>query len=606
MSHESDKETVVENAMRWNLEPIFPGGSSSKAYKRFRDELRSDLAAVAKSFNDLPKELNSSTEEDYRKFIFDLQRMASHVECTYSMAECLIAQDVEDTAALQIFQQVDVMVSEFRNLETRFEALAGQQDDAEWDALFADEELAKIKFYLDELRSNARHKMPEEHESLANDLAVNGFHAWNRLYDKMAGDLKVDFEEDGKTSTISLGQLASKMDSSDRSIRRQAFEKLETAWGTRADYASMILNSLGGFRLTLYKHRKWDSQLYEPLMKGRLKRETLDAMWRAVSNGVPRLMPYVEAKKKLARIDRFMWYDQTAPIDGSDHAVSFAHAREFIVKHLGGFSDEMAQFSDTVFENNWIEAENRSGKAAGGFCTGFGHINESRIFMTYLDTFGDLMTLAHELGHAYHQHVLGDAPFFARVYPMNLAETASIFNELLVTDAAFSQASDDKEKLVLLDQKLQRAHVLFCNIHARFIFDMNFYDERKNGVVSRQRLDELMVQAQREAFGDTLDPDGCHPLFWASKLHFFLSAIPFYNFPYTFGYLFAGGVYDRAKKEGTAFAPKYRNLLRDTGSMTTEELGLKHFGVDLTKDEFWEAAVDRMLEDVDQFVELAR
>jgi pepF/M3 family oligoendopeptidase len=447
--------------------------------------------------------------------------------------------------------------------------------------------------------------MPEEFESFAIDLAVSGYHAWNRLYDKMAGDLKVDFEEGGKASRISLGQLASKLDSPDRSIRKQAFEKLEAAWETRADYASMILNSIGGFRLTLYRHRKWDSALYEPLVKGRLKRETLDAMWRAVSEGVSGLVPYLRAKAKHLGIERFMWYDQTAPAGRSDRTVSFADAREFIVKNLGGFSEEMAEFSDRVFEERWIEAENRAGKAAGGFCTGFGHIKQSRIFMTYLDTYGDLMTLAHELGHAYHQHVLGDDPYFAREYPMNLAETASIFNELLVTDAALKGAEDEDERLMLLDQKLQRAHVMFCNLRARFIFDRNFYAERKNGVVPRERLDDLMVQAQREAFGETLDSGGYHPLFWASKLHFYLTDTPFYNFPYTFGFLFAGGVYDLANREGSAFAPKYRNLLRDTGSMTTEELAKKHLAVDLTKDDFWEMSVSRVLEDVDSFVRLA-
>ena len=606
MSNGSDKEAVANLAMKWNLESIFPGGSASAEYNAFRDKLKADLAAAHKSFDDLPKELSSSSRDAYRTFILEFQRIASHVECAYSMADCLTAQDVKDSKALDIFQEMDVLVSEYNNLETRLEAFGKKQDNNEWAALLEDGELSRVRFYLDELRRNARNKMDEEFESFANELAVNGYHAWNRLYDKMAGDLKVDFVEDGKTTEISLGQLASKMDSPDRSIRQQAFEKLEGAWETRADYVTMILNSLGGFRLTLYKHRKWDSPLYEPLVMGRMKRETLDAMWRAVAKGVSKLVPYIEAKKKLLGMDKFMWYDQTAPVGKSDRTVSFADARKLIVKHLGGFSDEMAKFSDTAFEKRWIEAENRSDKAAGGFCTGFGPIKESRIFMTYLDTFGDLMTLAHELGHAYHHNVLREDPYFAGMYPMNLAETASIFNELLVTDAALSQAADQDEKLMLLDQKLSRAHVLFCNLHARFIFDSTFYAERKDGVIPRKRLEELMVQAQKEAFGDTLDSDGYYPLFWASKLHFFLTGIPFYNFPYTFGFLFAGGVYDRAKKEGAAFASKYRNLLHDTGSMTTEELGQKHLGVDLTKDGFWEAAVDRMLEDVEQFVELAR
>lgn len=597
-------DTVLTLNMKWDLDSIFPGGSGSTEYREFLDKSKQDLAAAASSFAALPEKLDDTSREQYKRAILELQRLAENLTLAYSHAECLTAQNVDDKPALQILQDVDVFISQYRNLETRLESLARKQDDASWNSLFSDPQLSEIKFALNELRTNAKHKLPEEFESFANDLAVNGFHAWNRLYDKMAGDLRVEFTEDGTVQTISLGQLASRMDSPDRSIRRQAFEKLEEAWETRADYAAMCLNSLGGFRLTMYKHRDWESPLFEPLTMGRLKEDTLNAMWSAVADGVQKLVPYIEAKKKLLTMDRFMWYDQTAPAGKLESKMTYDDARNFIVKHLSGFSEEMADFSMMAFEKRWIEAENRPGKAGGGFCTGFGPKKQSRIFMTFLDTFGDMSTLAHELGHAYHSWVLKDKPQFARDYPANLAETASIFNELLVTDAAFRVAASDDERLFLLDQKLQRSQVLFCNLHARFLFDKAFYAERKKGVVSRQRLDELMVQAQKKAFGETLDPDGCHPLFWASKLHFYLTGLPFYNFPYTFGFLFAGGVYDRAQKEGKAFASKYRDLLVDTGSMTTEELGEKHLGVDLTKPDFWNDAVNLALADVDAFVKL--
>ncbi|MFH1892114.1 MAG: M3 family oligoendopeptidase [Candidatus Zixiibacteriota bacterium] len=597
-------DTAVKLNMKWDLDSIFPGGSGSTEYKEFRDKLKQDLAAASKSFAVLPDKLDDSSRAQYKIAILEFQRLSENLGLVYSLALCLTAQDVDDKPALQILQETDVLISEWRNLETRLESLARKQDDASWIALLEDSSLSTIKFSLTELRDNAKHKMAEEYESFANELAVNGFHAWNRLYDKMSGDLRVEFTENGKAETVSLGQLASKMDSPDRSIRQQALEKLEEAWETRADYAAMCLNSLGGFRLSIYKHRNWESPLYEPLVMGRLKEDTLNAMWSAVANGVPKLVPYIEAKKKLLGMDKFMWYDQTAAVGKSESKMTYDDAHDFIIKHLSGFSDEMSEFSQMAFEKRWIEAENRTGKAGGGFCTGFGPKKQSRIFMTYLDTFGDMSTLAHELGHAYHSWVLKDKPPFAREYPANLAETASIFNELLVTDAAFKVAAGADEQLMLLDQKLQRAQVLFCNLYARFLFDKAFYAERKNGVISRQRLDELMVQSQKEAFGDTLDPDGCHPLFWASKLHFYLTGLPFYNFPYTFGFLFAGGVYDRAQKEGKAFASKYRDLLLDTGSMTTEDLGRKHLGVDLAKPDFWNDAVNRVLEDVEPFVKL--
>ncbi len=294
-----------------------------------------------------------------------------------------------------------------------------------------------------------------------------------------------------------------------------------------------------------------------------------------------------------------------APCGKVDRLYSYDEAAKFVVSNVGEFSPHMAEFYRMAIDKRWIEAEDRSGKAGGGYCTSLGPLRQSRIFMTYANTYENLLTLAHELGHAYHHYVLKDTPFFATWYPMTLAETASIFSELLVTDAALQACDDPREKLMLLDQKLQGAYTLFCNIHCRYLFDRSFYEERANGIVSQERLCELMVKAQKKAFGPLLDESGYHPLFWASKLHFFITDTPFYNFPYTVGYLFAGGVYDRARKEGSAFADKYRALLADTGSMKTEEVAAKHLGADLTEEAFWEDAVSRSLADVQTFVELA-
>jgi pepF/M3 family oligoendopeptidase len=333
-----------------------------------------------------------------------------------------------------------------------------------------------------------------------------------------------------------------------------------------------------------------------------MRQQTLEAMWSAITKERPRLARYIDAKKKLLGIDKFCWYDQEAPLGKSTKKFTFQEAGDFIVEHLSSFSDEMGTFTRRALDKRWVEAENRPGKAGGGWCSRIPIRKESRIFMTFVGNFGGMATLAHELGHAYHGFVLKDSPPFAAIYPMNLAETASIFNELRVNDAALEAARDDDEKLMLADQKLQSALSFFANIHARFIFDSRFYAERKDGMVNRERLNEIMKEAQKEAFFGILDEkDGYHPLFWASKLHFFITGQPFYNFPYTFGYLFANGVYDRAIKEGKSFAQNYRALLADTGRMTTEEIAKKHLGANLSKEEFWVDAVNRVLADIGPF-----
>jgi pepF/M3 family oligoendopeptidase len=592
-------------APTWDLESVYPGGSGSPELARALEKIKKDLNAFQAKFRRLPQKLNSANRGLWVDYIVGLQKLLARLSETASFVHCLVSQNVSDEKAHQIYGEIDIYRSEFSKLMVSFEAFAKNQSDKEWDKLAADNNLLEASFFLNETRHIAKLKMEPQFESFATDLAINGYHAWNRLYDKMYGDLRADFEEEGQIKKLSLGQLANRMSSPDRSLRRQAFEKIEGAWETQANLASMALNFQAGFRLTLYEKRGWKSPLFEALLNCRIKEKTLNAMWRAVETESPRLVKYIETKKKILGIDEFQWYDQVAPVGQSRQTFSFYEAGDFIIDNLKTFSADMADFSRMAIDKRWIEAEDRPGKAGGGYCTTFEVKKESRIFMTWGGSFSDLGTLAHELGHAYHHWVLKDKPMFAAIYGMTLGETASIFNELLVTDAALEKASSVDEKLMLLDQKLQNAYTLFCNIYARYLFDRAFYDERKKGILSRSRLDELMVESQKKAFVGTLAPGGYHKLFWASKLHFFMTDVPFYNFPYTFGYLFATGVYRRAKAEGPAFAKKYRALLEDTGKMTSEDVAKKHLGVNLSKEDFWHEAIETALSDIEPFVKLA-
>lgn len=596
--------TKIAPAPRWDLESIFPGGSASAEYKKHREQTASDIAKADKMLSALPADYNAGADQ-WVEFALLLQSIAEDLELTISFAGCLTSQNVDDSAADTITGEGYVQYAEWQKLSTKFEAMAVALSDADWKKFIERPELNEMGFFLSERREIAKSKMDVERESLALDLGVNGLHAWNQLYDKMAGELKVDFEHNGSSETLSLGQLATKFSDPNRDVRAKAFKLMTEAWNSRADLAAMTLNSLVGFRLSLYKNRKWDTIMKEPLTATRMEEATLDTMWDVIQKNTAKLKPYIDAKKKLLGIDKYRWYDEFAPCGAADKLYSFEEAGAFIIEKTRSFSDHMADFFQMALDKRWVEAENRPGKRGGAFCTGTGKLRQSRVFMTYSGTYENLLTLAHELGHAYHSYVLKDKANFATYYPMNLAETASIFAETLVTDAAYEATSDPGEKLMLLEQKLQNAYVLFCDIQSRYLFERSFYPERQKGIVSKDRLNELMIEAQKKSYGELLDESGYHPLFWCSKLHFYISDLPMYNFPYTFGFLFAGGVYDRAKKEGSGFADKYRALLADTGSMRTEELATKHLGVDLTKPDFWTDAVTRAVADVDEFVRLA-
>ena len=301
-------------------------------------------------------------------------------------------------------------------------------------------------------------------------------------------------------------------------------------------------------------------------------------------------------------IERLSWHDVDAPLGGEQTVFTFDAAAQLIVEQFTQFSKEMGQFAQLAFQQQWIEAEDRPSKRPGGFCTSFPLSKETRIFMTFAGTASNVSTLAHELGHGYHQHVMNDLPLLAQDYAMNVAETASTFAELIVADATIRAAKNDQERITLLEDKIQRSVAFFMNIHARFIFENEFYHARREGMVSVSQLNDMMVQAQRRAYLDELSE--YHPHFWASKLHFYLTDVPFYNFPYTFGYLFSAGIYARAVDEGQDFTTKYVALLRDTGSMTVEQLAAKHLGVDLSKADFWQAAIDKTIEDVNLFLQL--
>ncbi len=593
------------SAPRWELDSIFPGGSGSPEFRKFCDAIRGDLEKLAADVKALPAELNDSSRAKWIAAILEFQRLGAHIEMARSFAHCLTSQNVKDDAGHALEGEIDNYIAAWLNLRTGFEASFAGHADAEWEKLTAAGQVAEIKFPLDEMRRLAKHKMPPQLEALAQELAVNGYHGWSRLYDKISGEIAVEFAESGTVETMSVGQLANKFQHPDRAVRRRAFEAFEKAWANEASVCASVLNAQAGFRLALYRNRGWKSALVEPLMLNRSQQETLDAMWSAVKSVIPDLKRYTDAKKKLMGTDQFCWYDQFAPVGHLDLEFTYDQAADFIVKHLGSFSDEMAQFSRMAIDKRWIEAEDRAGKADGAYCTGLNLKGESRVFMTYSNDYSSMSTLAHELGHAYHQWVLKDTPQLATEYPMGLAETASIFNELRVGSAALQEVSDRQGKLLLIDQELQGTLILFCNIYARYLFDTRFYEERAGGIVGKNRLDEMMLAAQKEAFGGILDPkEGQHALFWASKLHFFITDVPFYNFPYTMGFLFAGGVYERAVQEGKGFAKKYRSLLEDTGKMTTEQVAKKHLGVDLTRDEFWRLAVRRATARIDEFVQL--
>lgn len=588
----------------WNLENIFPGGSESPQFAAHLTELTTDIDVLQ---NQVAALTPLSKAAQWEQAIDQLQNVLVKLRQAGAFTGCLTAQDVNDTKAKLLSGQVRQIGASLGTVLTAFDEILKRFSDGQWQEFLRQPQFSDLAFVLNERRERASKRLDAGRENLANDLALDGYHAWSDLYYAIVGRINIDVDVDGAKKTVSPGQAANLLANPDRLVRQQVFAKYEQAWKENSELLSNCLNHIAGFRLNLYRHRSWDDFLSEPLEINRMSAQTLAVMWETITKGKAKVAQYFKRKAELLGVEQLAWYDLDAPLTGTADSQAESQARmdydqgaDFIVGQFQSFDPYLAKFAASALENRWVEAEDRLGKRAGGFCTSFPQSKQSRIFMTYSGTLSNVATLAHELGHAYHQHVMDGLPQLNQRYAMNVAETASTFAELLVADAAIKNAATPQQRLILLEDKIQRTVAFFMNIHARFLFETRFYQRRKQGLVSVDELNGLMLNAQKEAYLDSLAQ--YHPYFWASKLHFYITGTPFYNFPYTFGYLFSLGIYARAQAEGPAFAEKYRALLRDTGRMQVEDLARKHLGADLTKPDFWQEAVDLALADVDQFL----
>lgn len=584
---------------RWNLDSIFPGGSESSAFHEFLSSLDNEISQFHKRASDTAPNAGSTA---WRDLLMTAQDIIARMRQASAFVECLLAQDMTDQGAKLLQGRVTQLTATRNAALTVMDAGLLAMDDVDFEDLCTLKELTPVRFSIEERRKKAEEKLSVAEESLISDLMVDGYHGWSQLYDLVVARMSVSVETNGEMSSLSMGQLANKLLDGNRLVREALFPKWENVWSQEADLCAGAINRIAGYRLAVYKHRGWPDVLKEPLEINRMKRETLDVMWDVIDRNKGPFVEFLNRKANWIGVEKLSWHDVPAPIGEAKGKMSYEDARTFIVNHFGKFSQDMADFADMCFEKRWIEAQDRAGKRPGAFCTSLPVSQETRVFMTFSGTAGNVSTLAHELGHAYHQQVMRNLPQFAQGYAMNVAETASTFAEMIVSDASVKNASTPEDKIVLLEDKVQRSVAMFMNIHARFLFETRFYEQRKRGLVSVERLNDLMIQAQTDAFEGALSE--YHPHFWASKLHFYSTGTPFYNFPYTFGFLFSSGIYARALREGSSFADKYVALLRDTASMSVEDLAHRHLGVDLTKPEFWQSAIDLSIQDAKEFVRL--
>lgn len=588
----------------WDLDVILPHPGTPE-FRTTLDAYRRKLQTLAEQSDELPALQREGASETWASFVNSCLDIWEWSEELVSFVGCHAAGDAQNKE----FQRLEGVLAALRPLRERIavniELGLQSATDAEVAAFIESHPgLNRVSFFLHEARRNAKLRLPRDQELLAADLDVDGLQGWSRLYDRLSGELRVEVMEQGRVVKKSPGQVS--LDHPERTVRENRFHAADIAWKTIADTCADALNHISGARLSRYRRLGID-HLERPLQLNRMERSTLTTMWDAITARKSILLPYFEAKAKLLGVERLSWFDQMAPLPigaGPAPELQYDTACELVVDTFHRFSPDFGEFAAVALKDGWCEVENRAGKRQGGFCTGFPRVKQTRIFMTFNNSVDSMSTLAHELGHAYHSHVLREYPIVLQDYPMNLAETASTFAEAVLGEQQLAVADSTAMRLRLLDHMLSDAVAFMMNIHCRFLFEDRFHRERTSGELSTQRFLELMEHAQREAYLDAFNNDGWYPGFWISKLHFYIAGWPFYNFPYTFGYMLSLGLYSMASEFGAEFPQRYQAFLAATGSMRTEDCVHSSLGVDLRRPDFWNRGLDVVAGRVAQYCAL--
>lgn len=596
----------MKYSLNWDLDSLFSGGIHSEQLKTKLATTKTAIAALDDLLDRWDAASDAPHYQQFIKLINQLQAIEAGIGQAGLFISAVGSADFNNPDVAPMEAQLRDLATQADNVSGKLKKVLVQVPDANFTAMLEQPALKPLAFNLQEMRDEGKSLLDDKTEALISRLNLDGKAAWSSHYDSLVATVTVPFHDaDGNPITLSAGQADNNLlGNADPQYRAELLPAWEQAWADKEQLFADTLNHLAGFRLTEYAAHGTTDFLRQPLKDNRLSAETLSTIWQVVDDHKQFLLDYLDRKAALLGKKHAGWQDVEAPLNlpGSQlHHFTYDEAAAFIIKHYGEFSPKMAALAQHAFDHHWIEAEDRAGKAPGGWMENAPETHESRIFMTFTGSPNDVSTLAHELGHAFHSSVMADLPYLRQDYAMNVAETASTFGELIVADANVRAAKTDAEKITLLNAKMDNPLAMFLNIRARYLFESRFYQLRQKKLVTPAELNELMLNAQKEAFGHDLSTYSPH--FWASKLHFYIDDLSFYNFPYVFGYLFSLGIYAKAQQTGN-FEDQYIALLRDTANMSTEDLARKHLGVDLTKPDFWLAGVKLIKRDVAEFMRL--
>ena len=507
------------------------------------------------------------------------------------------AANTRDAEAGSRMGQIMALISGTAGPQAAFEAWASKLPNL-MELVQADENLKDYTWLFTNIADGSRYLLPGKGEEIMARMHMSGGSAWGDLQSYLTSTVPVSYRGE-KTNLSAIRNLAY---DADPKVRKDAYEAELASYDRIADSVAFALNSIKLETITDCKLRGYASPLERTLKHAHVEPATLDAMLSAMDAYLPKFWQYLKAKgKALGHENGLPWYDLFAPMGSASTKFTAQQARDFLVNLFAGFDKELSDMVATAFDEAWIDFYPRDGKRGGAFCAGVESIGESRILTNFDGTFSDVVTLAHELGHAFHNHCIRHQRPLNMDYSMPVAETASTFNECVVMAAAIAGAADKAEQLALIESQLQDATQIICDIYSRYRFETMVFENREEKFMHADTLCDFMLKAQRQSYGDGLDQNFQHPYMWVCKSHYY--GPTFYNFPYAFGGLFARGLYAQYEKEGEAFLPKYKKLLYTTTIASAEDTA-KVAGIDLTDKAFWCSALQTIADQIDLFCKL--
>lgn len=595
------EEKKMESSLDWSLNELYDS-FEGEAYQGDLKKLDGLIEKLTKLADEITKDHNNEKEK-LEEYINLTEQMSLMFEKLGVYAELIVSVNSKDELANKYADIVEQKQSNLAEPETKISKWISEIKNLE-DIINGSSRLKEFEFFLKEIVEQSKYLLSEKEEAIIAKMKNTGSTAWANYKNLLISTHKVELEQDGKKEELPLTVVLNMAYDKDKEVRKKAYEAEIASYKKIEEGIAAALNGIKGEVLTVSKLRGYESPLEMTLKDSRMEKKTLDAMLEAMKESMPVFRKYLRRKAEMLGYKNGLpFYEMYAPVIEKDMKYSYEEGKAFVVKQFNSFDKELGEYAKRAMDNHWIDVLPKEGKVGGAFCCAVHSVGESRVLLNYGDNFGDTITMAHELGHGYHGECLKNESILNTNYPMPLAETASTFCETIVKKAAIKEGSKE-EAFAILETEISDATQVIVDIYSRYLFETAVFENRQDSPLTVEQIKGLMIDAQKEAYGEGLDPEYLHPYMWTWKSHYYYADANFYNFPYAFGLLFAKGLYAQYLKDKESFPRKYKKLLAVTGKMKIEDV-TRTIGIDVSNPEFWRDSLKIVAEDIEEFMKLS-